>query len=201
MTKEEYIEYIENYYKTHQDDFCGIHDCHSAKDENALAKKIIDGGLRVSRASQNVENQSFRTTFYFVTENIASEIFCLPKCPLFIRIPKPLLMLLGKQSCDEYAYHDFCGFGFEESDGEGERKITPLRSSENANVRLLPPYLIDGYIDIESGEFVENPMAYDRLTSEEQEIVRSEILSGNARCLCDNEYIFQLKNETESESF
>ena len=201
MTFEEYVDFIKSYYAEHEDEFCGVHDCHDAKDDNALAKKIVGAGLRVSRASGDVENVPFRTTFYFLTEKIEKEIFDLAKSPIFVRIPKELLEILDRSSSDEFSYYDFCGFGLEERDGETGRKITPLTSSYGANVRLLPTYLIDGYLDIQTGKFVENPMAYERLSTTQQEIVRNEILNGNASCLVDFGYILNIEDCDSAESF
>jgi len=192
MDKNEYLKFISDY-KSKNSGFCAVHDSH----DKEIVTKIQNNGLCVShnpygrKIRHSIDENGkidldkvYMATFVELSEN-DSWIGSVPVAPIFLNIPQVLIDKMREvqgSSFDEVNfYKHFCGFGFQsvnENGGRGE--IAPVKNRENANIRLLPSYLVDGYLDIETGKFIENPNAFRSLSKEIQDKIMELIENGKA---------------------
>ena len=183
MRTDSYYNFLEKYVPEHTGDFIASHETNNAN----VPEKIFLTGLRVTHSPYG------RKIRRFINENGSINLDCAfmatmspvdskslkqdkmyfetPTAPIIINIPKELLEITGESASNEDCFEFFCGYGYEERPTGTDRcgKITPLESEQNANVRLLPSYLIAGTFNPETNKFIENDKHFSKLPKEEQD--------------------------------
>lgn len=202
MNIQEFKTFINDYVKENPDCWIGLHDTHTV----GLSQKIENVGLNVSHSPYGKKSRHLRdengkidvsknfkaTMFHLSGENEAT-LFAVPKDPVVINIPTVFLDIYGYSATNSSAFQDMCLYGIEQppipnEDGFGFRNgdSVVVANPEEATVRILPTYFIAGHIDMQSGEFIENPKHFSNLSEEEKE----EILSINkelSTCVVEEE--------------
>ena len=196
MELQEYNKLINEKINSHKGDYIGLHDCHLVE----IAPSIMSVGLCVSYnpygkkvrrfmdADGTIDlDKNFVTTMYHLSKNNQEEYVAknLPVCPFIISIPKEILDIVEDSCNNEFVYEIMCNYGFQErpkeiklNNGErgfvrGDIKLKP--TSKGANVRVLPLCFVEGYYDMSTGKFVENPKHYSKLPKQEQTKIKRKI--------------------------
>ena len=185
MITDSYYTFLKNYISQHPEDFIASHETNGIN----TPAKIQATGLRVSHSPygkkiRHVKDENgkidleraFMATMYVIDDKSLENdkfYFQNPTAPVIINIPKNLLAIVDISKTNEDAHQFFCGYGYEERPSENERcgKITLIspEDSDKANVRILPSFLIAGYFNPETEEFVENDKHFSKLSKKEQE--------------------------------
>ena len=189
MQTDSYFSFLKNYLHEHPDDFVASHETNNPD----TPQKIINTGLRVTHSpygrkirhfinengSINLDNAFMATFSVLDAKKIDNEKFLYetPTAPIIINIPKELLEIAEEVSTNEDCFKFFCGYGYEERPTGTDRcgKVTPLDDEKNANVRLLPNYLIAGSFNPETGKFEKNDKHFTNLSKEEQKKIKDEL--------------------------
>ena len=189
MKTESYYKFLKKYIAEHPQDFIASHETNNA----SVPERILQTGLRVSHSPYGRkirffkrDNGSINLDKAFIATMIVTDsasidknklYFETPTAPIVINIPSSLLKITGSKTTDISAHEFFSGYGFEEFPTETEGKcgkVTPLKSSKGANIRLLPTCFIAGYFDPEKEVFIENEKHFSKLPQEEQDKIIEE---------------------------
>ena len=189
MKTDSYYLFLKKYKTEHKTDFVASHETNNSN----IPTEILTTGLRVSHSpygrkirrcinengSINLERAFMATMSVIDEKTIDRDKFYFENvtAPIIINIPENLLKITGTRTTDEFAHHFFSGYGHEERPTESESrcgKITPLKTSKGANVRLLPAYFIAGHFDPVKEIFVENDKHFSKLPQEEQDKIIKE---------------------------
>lgn len=188
MTKQEMLLKLQQYVKTHNGDWIGVHDTH----KKGISEKIENLGLCVSHnpygnkvrrfmnESGKIDlSKDFMATMNHLSNENDIQLFTTPVEPLIVNIPKQILEMFNKNELDEDSYKIMCMYAFQEpstktTDENGNfvetrGDIYPQDEPEGANIRLLPACFIAGHFDMESGEFIDNPKHFSKLPPERQQ--------------------------------
>lgn len=202
MEIQDFKEAMKIFKDSNKTSFCAVHDAHDA----SLVESIFKNGLCVShnpyggkirhyrdeKGNINLEH-CFMATFY----ELGAEdqyIGAMPVAPIFLYIPEELLEIMrennpeGLPDCDLYRL--FCGYGFETKEkepGKSRGAMSPVLSEDEANLRLLPSYLVDGYLNPKDGIYYKNPYAYRNLDEATQNKIKQILKEGKARDLVCHE--------------
>ena len=189
MHTNSYFLFLKNYINEHPDNFVASHETNNP----TTPQKIFDTGLRVThspygRKIRNFINENdsidldnaFMSTFSVVDiKKIDNEKFFYqsPIAPIIINIPKELLEITAESAVNEYCFKIFCGYGHEERPTGTDRcgNITPIENEKNANVRLLPSYLIAGTFNTQTGVFEENDKYFSKLPEKERNKIKENL--------------------------
>ena len=190
MNVEEFNKNLFNYMINQNGSWIALHDAHNTSlsktiEENGLCVSYSPYGKKVRRLKDEKGNidlsQDFMATMYNLkNEDISnSPVSVVPVCPIIVNIPKELAQIAHIRPGELDAHKVFCGYGFEEfpESGSGRGKMTYQDTPDGANIRMLPSYLIAGHFDTETGNFVENPKHYSKLTPEAQEKIAEIVKS------------------------
>lgn len=182
MDKSVFKEMVEGIVKAREGDWVGVHDCHQS---GGLAEIIENSGLCVSHNPYGKQGrmlpleENFRTNMFGLREDgrIDDMLFMgTVVCPVFVIIPKVLLKVYKAKPTDFDSFKNFCVPGrMERPEPDNPfRRVSLTRDRVDANVNVVPPYLIAGHIDMETGEFVKNPQFFENSSQkEQQEIIAS----------------------------
>lgn len=180
MDRSVFKEMVEGIVKAREGDWVGVHDCHQS---NGLAEIIESSGLCVSHNPYGKQGRglplenNFRTNMFGLSEDgrIDDMLFMgTVICPVFVIVPRELLELFKVKPTDFDSFKHFCVPGkMEHPEPDSPfRKVTLTNDMADANVNVVPPYLIAGHIDMEAGVFVKNPRFFENLSQKEkQEII------------------------------
>lgn len=184
MNIAEFTEKFIDYVDYNKGAWLGLHDAHRTE----LSQDILNEGLTVSYnpyggkirhikdKNGNIDlNIDFMPTMFAIKpEDRMPPMPTVPVCPIIVNIPKELVDIAHITPGINNEHILFCGYGYEppSEDGLYRAKMKYQDTPEGANIRMLPAYLVAGYFDTQTGEFINNPKHYSNLTKEEQEKIK-----------------------------